>query len=124
MRIIIVGTGKVGATLAAHLSQEGHDIIIIDNDDDVIHRINDTLDVMCVKGAGASPSVLREAGAEDADLLISATNMDEVNMLCALTAKRLGTKHTIARIRDVAHVRSRVHPPVRDKDEQIGRAHV
>lgn len=103
MNILIVGAGKVGSTLAAYLSQEDHDITIIDNDEDVIQQINDTLDVMCIKGPGAAPSVLREAGAKEADLVLATTNMDEVNMLCALTAKRLGAKYTIARIRDVAY---------------------
>ena len=103
LNIIIVGAGKVGSTLAAYLSREDHDVTIIDNDDAAIHRASDTLDVMCIKGPGAAPSVLREAGAEDADLVLATTNMDEVNMLCALTAKRLGTKYTIARIRDVSY---------------------
>lgn len=103
MKILIVGAGKVGATLAAYLSQENHDITIIDNVDAVIHRASETLDVMCIKGPGAAPSVLREAGAADADLVLATTNMDEVNMLCALTAKKLGAKYTIARIRDVAY---------------------
>ena len=52
MNILIVGAGKVGSTLAAYLSQEDHDITIIDNDEDVIQQINDTLDVMCIKGPG------------------------------------------------------------------------
>lgn len=103
LNIIIVGAGKVGSTLAAYLSREDHDVTIIDNDAAAIHRASDTLDVMCIKGPGAAPSVLREAGAEDADLVLATTNMDEVNMLCALTAKRLGTKYTIARIRDVSY---------------------
>ncbi len=103
MKILIVGAGKVGSSLATYLSQEDHDVTIIDNNDIAIHRASETLDVMCIKGPGAAPSVLREAGAEDADLLLATTNMDEVNMLCALTAKRLGTKFTIARIRDVAY---------------------
>ena len=103
MNILIVGAGKVGATLAAYLSREDHDVTIIDNDDEAIQRASDTLDVMCIKGPGAAPSVLREAGAEDADLVLATTNMDEVNMLCALTSKRLGAKFTIARIRDVAY---------------------
>ena len=103
MKILIVGAGKVGATLAAYLSQEDHDITIVDNNDAAIHRASDTLDVMCIKGPGAAPSVLREAGAAEADLVLATTNMDEVNMLYALTAKRLGAKYTIARIRDVAY---------------------
>lgn len=103
MKIIIVGAGKVGSTLADYLSMEEHDITIVDNDERAIQRASNTLDVMCIKGPGAAPSVLREAGAEEADLLLATTNMDEVNMLCALAAKRMGTGYTIARIRDVAY---------------------
>jgi trk system potassium uptake protein TrkA len=103
LKIIIVGAGKVGSTLADYLSMEEHDITIVDNDEKAIQRASNTLDVMCIKGPGAAPSVLREAGAEEADLLLATTNMDEVNMLCALAAKRMGTGYTIARIRDVAY---------------------
>ncbi|MCI6991643.1 MAG: NAD-binding protein, partial [Clostridiales bacterium] len=103
MNIIIVGAGKVGSTLASYLSREDHNITIIDSDKDAIQRASDTLDVMCIKGPGAAPSVLREAGAEDADLVLATTNLDEVNMLCCLTAKRLGAGYTIARIRDVVY---------------------
>jgi len=103
LNILIVGAGKVGSTLAAYLSREDHNVTIIDQNDTAIHRASDTLDVMCIKGPGAAPSVLREAGVEDADLVLATTNLDEVNMLCALTAKRLGAKFTIARIRDLAY---------------------
>lgn len=103
LNIIIVGAGKVGSTLASYLSREDHNITIIDSDKDAIQRASDTLDVMCIKGPGAAPSVLREAGAEDADLVLATTNLDEVNMLCCLTAKRLGAGYTIARIRDVVY---------------------
>lgn len=100
MNILIVGAGKVGSTLADYLSRENHNVTIIDNDDEAIHRASDTLDVMCIKGPGAAPSVLREGGAGEADLVLATTNMDEVNMLCALTSKRLGAKYTIARVRN------------------------
>ena len=103
LKILIVGAGKVGSTLAEHLSQENHDITIIDSNEAAIHRASETLDVLCIKGPGAAPSVLREAGAADADLVLATTNMDEVNMLCALTSKRMGARYTIARIRDVAY---------------------
>lgn len=103
MKILIVGAGKVGTALAEFLSLEDHDITIVDNDERAIQRAGNTLDVMCIKGPGGSPSVLREAGAEEADLLLATTNMDEVNMLCALTAKRMGTRYTVARIRDVVY---------------------
>jgi trk system potassium uptake protein TrkA len=103
LKIIIVGDGKVGSTLAAHLSQEDHDVTIIDTSDDNLHRASDTMDVMCVKGNGASINILRESGAGEADVLIAATNQDEVNMVCCLTAKSLGAKYTIARIRNIEY---------------------
>lgn len=103
MNIIIVGDGKVGYTLAELLSQEDHNITIVDNNSEALRKADDALDVMCVKGNGASISVLREAGAEHADVLIAATSMDEVNMVCCLNAKHLGTSFTVARVRNVEY---------------------
>ena len=100
MDIIIVGTGKVGYTLAEHLSREEHDVTVIDTSDEALRRASDALDVMCIDGNGASIEVLREAGADHADILIAATGLDEVNIVCCLTAKRLGAKYTIARVRN------------------------
>lgn len=105
MKIVIVGGGKVGYTLAAALSAENHDITIIDNNEDALSRASDTLDVMCIKGNGASVTALAEAGAADADVLMAVTSRDEINMLCCLLGKRLGTAFTIARIRDVEYSR-------------------
>lgn len=103
MKIIIVGAGKVGFTLAEVLSEEGHNITIIDDDAVAIRRAADALDVMCIKGSGASPEILKGAGVSEADFLLAATNRDEVNMLCSLAAKRLGVRYTIARVRDVEY---------------------
>ena len=100
MKIIIVGDGKVGFTLAEHLSREEHDVTIIDTSDNALQKASDTLDVMCIKGNGASLTALKEAGADTADLLIAVTNLDEVNMVCCLTGKLLGAKYTIARVRN------------------------
>ena len=100
MKIIIIGTGKVGFSLAEQLLNEKHDITIVDTQDSALRRATDALDIMSVKGNGVSTDTLREAGAEDADLLVAATNFDEVNMVCCLTAKHLGAKYTIARIRN------------------------
>ena len=100
MKIIIIGTGKVGFSLAEQLLNEKHDITIVDTQDSALRRATDALDIMSVKGNGVSTDTLREAGAEDADLLVAATNSDEVNMVCCLTAKHLGAKYTIARIRN------------------------
>ena len=100
MRIILIGAGKVGHTLADRLTAEEHDVTIIDNDEDVIDRCQDSLDVMCIKGNGANARTLVEAGVDRADIVIATTAGDETNMLCCLIAKRLGAKYTIARIRD------------------------
>ena len=99
MKIIIVGAGKVGYTLSEQLSKENHDVTIIDSEEAALRRASDTLDVMGIKGNGVSIPVLKNAGADTADLLIAATDLDEVNMVCSLTARNMGTKYTIARIR-------------------------
>ena len=100
MNIVIVGAGKVGYALAKYLSIEGDNVTIIDNNIVALERINNSLDVMCVKGNCTSLKVLNEAEVKDADLLISVTNSDELNMLCSLAAKKLGTKYTISRVRN------------------------
>lgn len=100
MKILIVGCGKVGTTLAEQLNQEGHDIKIIDNKVSAIHNITDRLDVMGIVGNGSSYHVLLSAGIETADLLIAVTNSDELNLLCCLIAKKAGNCLTIARVRN------------------------
>jgi len=100
MNILIVGAGKVGFSLAEQLAREDHDITVVDQRDDILRRAFEMLDVMTVKGNGISAATLQDAGAQSADLLVAATNSDEVNMVCCLTAKSLGTKFTIARIRN------------------------
>lgn len=100
MRILVVGDGKVGHTLAEHLNREGHDITMIDSDDEVLQKCEETLDVLCIRGNGANAKTLIDAGVDKADIVIAATASDETNMLCCLIAKRLGAKYSIARIRD------------------------
>lgn len=101
MNIIIAGDGKVGVTLARQLSAEGHDLTLIDLDNQVLESSVNQYDVMAVQGNCASMSVLLQAGVKDADLLIAATNADEVNLLCCMTAHGINKKlHTIARIRN------------------------
>lgn len=99
MNIIIVGAGKVGYTLAEYLSKDGDNITIIDKKDYALEHVNNNLDVMCVKGNATSLKVLEEAGVREAELLISVTDSDELNMLCSLASKKLGVKSTIARVR-------------------------
>lgn len=100
MKILIVGCGQVGFTLAERLNRENHDITLIDSDPDTLRSVADSIDVMSVTGNGASYQVQMEAGIADADLLIATTNSDELNMLCCLIAKKAGNCHTIARIRN------------------------
>ena len=101
MNIIIAGSGKVGTTLALRLAAEGYDITLIDNNHRVLEDVCERCDAVGVQGNCASMPVLQQAGIQDADLLIAATNEDEVNLLCCTTAHGLNPKlHTIARIRN------------------------
>jgi len=105
MKIIIVGNGKIGNTLARQLANENHDLVLVDNSREALQRAEDSLDLMCVEGNGASISTLMEAGARTADLVIAVSNYDEVNIVCCLIAKKLGVKHTVARIRNPDYFR-------------------
>lgn len=105
MQIIIVGCGNVGATLAEQLSNEGHNITIIDTKSEVVSHVGNNFDIMGIVGNGASYSVQKEAGIEEADLLIAVTGSDELNLLCCLIAKKAGDCHTIARVRNPVYSR-------------------
>lgn len=97
--IIIVGCGKVGATLIEQLSKEGHDITIIDKNPEIVQSLSDTYDVMGIVGNGASYGIQIEAGIEHADLIIAVTDSDELNLLCCTIARRVGSCAAIARVR-------------------------
>ena len=100
MKIIIVGCGKVGETLAAVLGQDGNDITVVDLSAEKVKSISEKLDVMGVVGNGATNTTLREAGIEGADLLIAVTESDELNLLCCTIAKKSGKCRVIARVRN------------------------
>ena len=101
MNIIIAGDGKVGAALTRQLSSEGYNITVIDTNLQVLQSSMDRYDVMGVQGNCASMEVLLQAGVKSADLLIAATNADEVNLLCCTVAHGINPKlHTIARVRN------------------------
>lgn len=100
MKIIIVGIGKVGQTLAAELSREGNDITVIDKQEGIVEEFSSQYDIMGVAGNGASYLTQMEAGIDAADLLIAVTGSDELNLLCCLIAKKAGDCHTIARVRN------------------------
>lgn len=100
MKIVIVGDGKIGSTLAEQLSREDHAITIIDRREEPLQQTGEDLDILCVEGDGASFATQMEAGVDSADLMIAVTASDELNLLCCLLAKKLGAQHTIARVRN------------------------
>ena len=99
LKIIIIGCGKVGNTLIEQLSQEGHDLTVIDQNPIKISEITNAYDVMGLVGNGASYSVQKEAGVQSADLLIAVTGSDELNLLCCTIATQESECSTIARVR-------------------------
>lgn len=100
MNIIIVGCGKIGSTILESLVEEGHDVVGIDNDEQVITEITNLHDIMAVCGSGTDYDMLKEAGVANAEMFIAVTSSDELNMLSCYMAKKMGAKHTIARIRN------------------------
>lgn len=100
MKIIVLGAGKVRKTLIKHMSNEDHDIIVVDQNATKVEEVVNQFDVIGVVGNGGSYDILMEAGAQDANLIICVTTSDELNILAGLMAKKMGTKHTIARVRN------------------------
>lgn len=98
MKIIIIGCGTVGSGICLQIAKEGHDITVIDDREQAVSDISSVCDVIGVVGSGIDLSVLRKAGVENADLVISVTPSDEVNLLSCLTARKLGARNTIARV--------------------------
>ena len=100
MKIIILGAGQVGGTLAENLAGENNDITIVDTDSERLRELQDKFDLRVVNGHGAHPRVLREAGAQDADMLVAVTNSDETNMVaCQVAYSLFNTPNKVARIR-------------------------
>ena len=100
MKIIVLGAGKVGKTLIKHMSNEDHDIIVVDQNATKVEEVVNQFDVIGVVGNGGSYDILMEAGTQDANLIICVTASDELNILAGLMAKKMGTRHTIARVRN------------------------
>jgi trk system potassium uptake protein TrkA len=104
MRIIIVGAGEVGFQLAKFLSAENIDVIVVDKSKEKLKRISDELDVALIEGEGGSPSILRDAGADEADILLAVTDIDEANMIACLVAKVMfQIPRNVARIRNLEY---------------------
>ncbi|MCB6415834.1 Trk system potassium transporter TrkA [Dorea acetigenes] len=100
MKIVIIGDGKVGHKLTAQLSEEDYDVVLIDQNEGKLKSAIDNLDIFCITGDGANAEIQKEADVPHADLVIACASTDELNMLSCLLAKRLGAKHTIARVRN------------------------
>ena len=100
MKIVVVGCGKIGKSIIASLVEEKHELIAIDLNPDVVTQVANEYDVMCICGNGTGYDKLLDAGTDKADLFIAVTNLDELNMLSCFAAKRMGAKHTVARIRN------------------------
>lgn len=104
MKIIIIGAGEVGYNLAGKLSKEGHDVVVVDHDPEKIRHVDETLDVKALLGKGSSPGILKEAGMEEAELVIAVTDSDEINMVaCLIAGTQSKIPKRIARIRNLEY---------------------
>lgn len=101
MRIVIVGAGKLGYSIAELLSQEEYDIVVVDKEAGQLENIKENLDVLTMTANGSSPITMDDPDIAGADVLIAVTGSDEVNMVCCILAKKHGIHHTVARIRDM-----------------------
>ncbi len=103
---MIIGAGEVGYNLAMKLSKEGHDVVVIDHDPEKVRHIDETLDVKSLLGKGSSPGVLKEAGIEEAEMVIAVTDSDEINMVvCLIAGTQSKIPKRIARIRNLEYTR-------------------
>lgn len=98
MQAVIIGAGEVGFNVAQMLSQEGHEVVVIDQDAARVEQVSEQLDALVMLGNGASPKVLAEAGIKKSDLVVATTSVDEVNITSCLAAKYHGVERTVARI--------------------------
>ena len=106
MKIIILGAGQVGGTLAENLASEENDITVVDTNGERLRELQDHIDIRTIQGMASYPSVLKQAGADEADMLIAVTNSDEVNMIaCQIAYTVFHTPSKIARIRQAAYLR-------------------
>ena len=101
VRIVVIGAGKLGYSIAELLSNEQMDVVVVDIDDDRLEAVKNTLDVLTVPANGASPITMSDPDVFGSDILVAATNSDETNMIACILAKKHGISYTAARIRDL-----------------------
>lgn len=100
MKIVIIGSGEIGFHLSKLLSEEQHDVIVLDHDSETLRKLNEHCDVLTVEGEATSIKDLLSAGVDTADMIVAATDIDEINIVVAMLTKRLGARRVIARIRN------------------------
>lgn len=98
MRILILGAGEVGFYLARHLSEEGHDVVVVEEDRERVRAIQDSMDALVVQGNAASLAILEKAGVERMDLVLAVTSVDEINLMACLSAAQYAVPIKIARV--------------------------
>ena len=112
MKIVIIGAGQVGSTLAENLASEANDVTLIDTEETTLAELRDRLDIRTILGHGSHPEILEQAGIEDADMLVAVTTQDEVNMIsCQIAHSLFNTPHKIARIRSEGYTKK----PIADR---------
>jgi trk system potassium uptake protein TrkA len=114
MKILIVGAGVVGESLAEQLSQEGHQVAVVDSDRKKLAMLNEKLDILTVHGNAGMPSVLAKAGIRSAEMVIAVTNVDEVNLVVGMMATKLNVTHRIARIRNQEYLETDCVLPLKE----------
>ncbi len=105
MRVVVVGAGEVGETIASNLAEE-HEVIVVDADQNRVESLTYSLDILAIEGTGVSASVLDDAGVGEADMVIASTDDDETNLVTCATAKTIADVFTIARVKDVTYLRT------------------
>jgi trk system potassium uptake protein TrkA len=114
MNIVIVGAGVVGQSLAEQLSEEGHQVSVVDRNRELLRSVNEKLDVLCVHGNAGMPSVLKRAGIRKSEMVIAVTDVDEVNIVVGIMAARFKVKHIIVRVRNREYLDEASILPMKD----------
>lgn len=115
MKIIVAGCGKIGNALIENLIKENHDVVAVDNNQNAIDAIRDVYDAFCLCGNIADYDTLAEAGVSSAEMFVAVTGSDELNMLSCVLARKMGAKHTVARVRN---------PEYNDKNFEFIKQHI
>ncbi|NNF05609.1 MAG: Trk system potassium transporter TrkA [Candidatus Eisenbacteria bacterium] len=103
MRVIVIGAGEVGTHITSHLSEAGHDVVLIEKSPEKAEIAEESLNALVIRGNGASAKVLDQAGCQGADMLIAVTDLDEVNIVACVTGKTMGIGKRVARVKDTDH---------------------